>query len=258
MSLEPEKIQPEIEKALDILAESKGEELIREIRPFLMANLERGRIERFMDGKTDSLPAYVQRVADTYTGLHAMLHQIQVEQSTRVWEPLFDRMQTWAYNFFLRKNFSATADTQQIAAECTSDAALNLLNAYFPYDTDFDAWAHIIVQNACRKYIERAFKKSVVPEDQIVDLDDNLASSNDLPLEGQMLQNESGDELRGTVAQLTESRRIVVQLIYFEGLDAQEAAQRMHKTVGAIYSLQFHALDDLRKILSTIRDKTNE
>ena len=28
----------------------------------------------------------------------------------------------------------------------------------------------------------------------------------------------------------------------------------MGKSVGAIYSLQFHALNDLRKILGTIRD----
>jgi DNA-directed RNA polymerase specialized sigma24 family protein len=37
-----------------------------------------------------------------------------------------------------------------------------------------------------------------------------------------------------------------------------EIAKKMGKTVGAIYSLRFNALNDLRKILSRNRDNLNE
>ena len=252
MSLEREQIQHELEKALKDLAESKGDVLVRQIRPILLANLERGRVERFLEGRLDLIAAYVACVAEEFTALHGRLHQLQHERSAEVWAPLYERMQTWAYNFFLRKGFSADVQTQEIAGECASEAAVNLLGAYFPYDNDFDAWAHIIVQNACRKYIERAFKKSAVPGDQIVDLDDNLVGVND------RLTGELEEELMDALYQLTEARRAVIQYIYLEDLPAEEVARKLGKSVGAVYSLQFHGLEDLRKILGKNTDKLNE
>jgi len=252
LSLEREQIQHELEKALESLAESKGDGLVRQIRPILLANLERGRVERFLEGSLDRMPAYVAWVAEEFSALHGYLHQLQHERSAEVWTPLYERMQTWAYNFFLRKGFSAGMQTQEIAGECASEAAVNLLHAYFPYDNDFDAWAHIIVQNACRKYIERAFKKSAVPDGQIVDLDDNLVGANDL------LTGELGEELVNALAQLTKARREVIQHLYLDELPAEEVARKLGKSVGAIYSLQFHALEDLRKILGRNTDKFNE
>ena len=258
MSLEPEKIHHEIEEALKALSESRGDRLARQIRPILLANLDRGRVQTFIDGSLDRIPTYVEYVADLFGALNGLLHQLQSERREDAWEPLFERMQAWAYNFFLRKGFSRDDHTQEIAAECATEAALNLLTAYFPYDTDFDPWAHIIVQNMCRKFIDRAFRKSVIPEDRLVAMEENLVGTDDLLLESQALQNASGDELKNALAQLSNARRTVIQFIYFDELAPEEAAQKMGKSVGAVYNLQFHALRDLRKILSTIKDSLNE
>ena len=236
------------------MAESQGRKIARQIKPILLANLDRGRIQTFTDGNPDLVHAYVWLVAENFTRLNPYLHQLQTERNTEVWEPLFERMQTWAYNFFRRKSFSADEHTREIAIECATDAALSLLNAHFPYDTDFDPWIHTIVQNACRKYIHKAFKKSAVPEEKIVDLEDDLAGVEDVPA-------RNGGFRRGnwrSLGQLSEARRTVLQLIYFDELSPEEAAQKMGKSVGAVYSLQFHALNDLRKILSTIRDNLDE
>jgi RNA polymerase sigma factor (sigma-70 family) len=258
MDLESEKIRHELEDALKTLAESKGDGLARRIKPILFANLDRGRIQHFTDGETDLVPTYVWLVADGFTARNEYIHQLQAERSAEAWGPLFERMQSWAYNFFLRKNFAANHGTQEIADECATEAALALLNAYFPYDTDFDPWAHIIVQNACRKFIHKSLKKSVIPNEKIVDLKENLVDPDELLLEVGTLQKELRIEMTNLLAQLSEARRSVIEFIYFHEMEPEEVARKMGKNVGAIYSLQFHALRDLRKILSTIRDNLND
>lgn len=256
MNQETQTVQQMLEDILKALAESKGRSLARQIKPILLANLDRGRIQGATAGDPDRLHAYVLFVAETFTALSPYLHQLQIEQNREAWEPLFERMQTWAYNFFLRKGFLADENTREIAIECASDAASNLLRAHFPYDTQFDPWAHIIVQNACRKYIQKNLRKSMVPEDKKVELDDDLPDPSLLELS--VLQKEFGEQLTKALDQLTEARRAVIRAIYFEELEPLEIARRMGKSVSAIYGLQFHALEDLRKILSPIRDNLNE
>jgi RNA polymerase sigma factor (sigma-70 family) len=251
-------IRPKLEEALKALAEARGGELTRRIKPILLANLDRGRIHAFTEGETDRIHAYAWRVADGFSNLHAYLHQLQTERAPDAWAPLYARMQTWAYNFFLRKNFAADDHTREIAIECAGEAAIHLLDAHFPYDTDFDPWAHILVQNACRKFIHKSLKKSVVPQEKQVELEDDLANQNDPPLEAKMLMAELGAELGSVLAQLSEARRSVIQMIYFDGLEMEKIAQKLGKSAGAVYSLHFNALADMRKILSTIRDNLNE
>lgn len=258
MNLEAENIRRGVEEALDALAESMGEGLVRQVKPILLANLDRGRLEAYTDGDPHRIRAYVWFVAQTFTSLNQYLHQLQSGRGREAWEPLFERMQTWAYNFFLRKGFNADEHTREIAIECADDAAINILKAHFPYDTEFDPWAHIIVQNACRKYIHNALKKSAVPDDKKVELEDDLTDPQDVLLEFGVLQKELGRELLEALNQLSAARRSVIQSIYFDELEPEEVARQMGKSVGAIYSLQFNALKDLRKILTTIRDNINE
>ena len=246
-----------LEEPLQALAESNGGSLAHQIKPILLANLDRGRIQGSMDGDPGRIQEYVRRVAETFTALNPYLRQLQIDQSQEAWEPLYERMQTWAYNFFLRKGFTADENTREIAIECASDAALNLLSAHFPYDTEFDPWAHVLVQNACRKYIHKNLKKSMVPDDKKVELDDELPDPSAPLLEFSALQKEFGEEMAHALDQLTEARRAVIHAIYFEELKPEEVAVRLGKSVGAIYGLQFHALEDLRKILSPIRDNLN-
>lgn len=256
MELEP--LQHQLEQALERLAKQRGDDLARQIKPILLANLDRGRIQRFLEGNPAQVDLYVWRVADGFSKLHAYLHQLQTEQDSEAWSPLYERMQKWAYNFFLRKNFAADDNTREIAIECATEASIHLLNSHFPYDTDFDPWAHILVQNICRKFINKSLKKSIVPQDKQVELEDDLADLSDLTLEVQMLMTERSAELEAALEQLSEARRDVIRMLYFEGLELEEIAQKLGKSVGAVYSLHFNALEDLRKILGTNRDTFNE
>jgi RNA polymerase sigma factor (sigma-70 family) len=257
MSLEKAEIQRQLVAALNALAETQGEALARQIRPILLANLDRGRLEAGQR-QPGGIPAYVRRVAENFITLNPYLRRLQVEQSPEVWEPLYEQMQTWAYNYFLRKGFDAGESTRDIAIEAATDAATFLLTAYFPYDTEFKPWAYITVQHACQKYIQRALRKSVVPEEMKVELEDELTDGNGPLLEPGDLQSEFGDELEDALSQLSEARRAVIRLIFFDELKPDEVAQRLGKSVSAIYTLQFHGLRDLRKILTAIRDNLNE
>lgn len=257
-SMESETLHHQIELALGRLAETRGDELARQIKPILLSNLDRGRIHRFLDGKPDGIQSYIWLVADGFSTLHTYLHQLQTERDPEAWQPLYTRMQTWAYNFFLRKNFAADDRTREIAIECAAEAAMQVINSHFPYDTDFDPWAHILVQNICRKFIHNSLKKSIVPQDKQVELEDELNDLNDPPLEVRLLMAELGTELESALAQLSEARRNVIRMLYFDEMDLEEIAHKLGKSVGAVYSLHFNALGDLRKILSATRDKLNE
>jgi RNA polymerase sigma factor (sigma-70 family) len=142
--------------------------------------------------------------------------------------------------------------------ECAAEAAMTLLKAHFPYDTEFDPWAHVIVQNACRKFIHKAHKKSVVPEEKKIELDDELTDPHDLLLEASILNKDLGQEISEALDELPEARQTVIRYSYFHEMKPDEIAKKMGKTVGAIYSLRFNALNDLRKILSRNRDNLNE
>ena len=256
--MEKGQLQCGLEDALKALAKAQNEEIARQIKPILLTNLDRGRMQTFVGEDPARIQAYVWLVAQNFSSLNPYLHQLQIERNSVTWQPLFERMLTWAYSFFVRKNFLADDHTREIASECATEAAISLLNGHFPYDTDFDPWAHTIVINYCRKYIQNSLKKSHVPEEKKVELVDDLNDPHELLLEARALQNESGSELQAALEQLSEARRSVIQYVYFDELSPAEIAERMGKTVNAVYGLQFNALQDLRKILGTNRDNTNE
>jgi len=256
--LQKEQFQRELDNALKKLEKTEGEVPTHKLWSILLANLDRGRVQTFVGEEPARIFGYVCLVVQNFSTLNPYLHQLQTEKRRSAWEPLYKRMQTWAYNYFIRKGFFADNYTREIAIECAGDAATTILKAHFPYDTEFDPWAHTIVQNACRKYIEKSLKKSTIPDEKQIELEDELADSHSPLLEINALQKEMGRELLEALNQLSEARRTVIQSIFFDGLSPEETAKNLNKSVGAIYSLQFNALKDLQKILDTNRDNTNE
>lgn len=245
-------IRSSVEEALQNLAKEKGNEIAERIKPILYANLDRGRVQTFIDGEIGRVHNYVGRVVDNYLVLSPLIKKLQIERAPEVWEPLSEKLQVWAYNFMLRKNFQTGMSSLEIARECANVAALTILDAHFPYDVDIEPWAHVIVQNVCRKFIRNETKKSAVPQQNIVELEETLSTQEDPVLARQKLQEDNRDILNA-VAQLPNSRRRVVELLYFEELPPAEIAKQLEKSVSAVHSLHFNALQDLRRILITSR-----
>jgi RNA polymerase sigma factor (sigma-70 family) len=258
MPLKVEDIKTEIERSLKFLSEQRGDEIAMRIRLILYANLDRGRIQNFIEGDINLVRDYVWRVADGYLNLSPFINELQIERTTMAWEPLYKQMVSWAFTFFIKRGFYANINTQEIATECATEAAMNILRAHFPYDTDLEPWVCVIVQNTCRKYIRGATKKSIIPQQNIIDIEEMLSNVKDPSHQDQVYLNDLQGDLLEAINQLSDARRQVVELIYFNELSPVEIASKMNKSVGAIYSLQFNALHDLRKILSKNRNNNNE
>jgi RNA polymerase sigma factor (sigma-70 family) len=255
MTLQIEDIKAEIERSLKVLSEQRGDEIPIRIRSILYTNLDRGRMQDFLEGEIDRVRDYVWRVADKYVSLSPYVNSLQNEGSTTAWEPLIIQLQKWAYHFL--SNDIVDTPPMENAQECANESAATILGAYFPYDTDFEPWAHVVVKNVCSKFVRKAMKKSSVPQQSIIHIDDILDTLKDPQFEQQERQKDLQDRLFEAIAQLSDGRRQVIELKYLEEYSLEEISQKMGKSANAIYCLHFRALEDLRKILSKNEDSLN-
>jgi RNA polymerase sigma factor (sigma-70 family) len=218
----------------------------------LHTNLDRGRVEHFIENDIARVDAYVRRVHENYARLHPYIESVQKERADEAWQPLLVKLQTWAYNFLLGKGFVPGFSTRDIAEECATEAALRILDAHFPYDTEFAPWAHTTVTMTGFRFFRDGTRKSIVPPQNLVELDEQLPN----PEEINRASQEERQVLLQAMAHLSEARRQVIQLHYLDELSLPEIARQMGKSAGAIHSLHFNALQDLRKILNKNRDNT--
>lgn len=258
MSLQPSDIKSEIDKALQVLSEQQGVSLATKIRPILYANLDRGRVQNYIEDNINRVPEYVTRVTEKYQRLHKFLHEMQIEKVSETWKPVLDQLEKWAYRFLVKKGYPEVATTWQNAMECANEAASKLYRAYFPYDTEFDPWARVIVHNTCMKFIERDAKGVSVIEESYETLENSLKSINDSILLAADDPNNLLRELMDAIEQLAPERREVIFLKYFKGSSTTEIAKKLGKSIRAVHSLQFRAVQDLRKFLIKNRDRLNE
>lgn len=250
MKLHRKNIKIEIEKTLQFLGTESKSQITASIRTVLFTNLDRGRVENFIGHDIIRIGEYVRRVIENHARLNPYLQAVQKERTDAVWQPLFDQLQLWAYNFLLRKNFMPGDSTRAIAGECATEAALRILDAHFPYDTEFEPWAYTIVSMSCLRFFRDGTKKSVIPPQNLVELDEELPDLDTTRL----MEVADQSDLLDAMSELPEARRQVIELHYFKGISLPEIAHILGKSAGAIHSLHFHALRDLRKILGKNRN----
>jgi RNA polymerase sigma factor (sigma-70 family) len=252
MSLQPEALKREIEKAIVSLTAGKGVDLATKIRQILDANQARKRVQKFVEDNPEAVEEYVNRIVENYELLGPYIHQLQIERSDKVWSLLLLDMRRWAYRFFIKKGCIENKATWENAKECANEAARNILKAHFPFDTDFDPWARVVVQNTCLKFLRNIAKDVPILEESLDNLDGILGSSNDAAFPAEH------SELFEAISQLNNTRRQVIEMKYFQSMSPSEIAIKLGKSVRAVHSLQFHGLQELRKILTQNRNKLNE
>lgn len=243
-------ISAKLEEALSIFKEQRGANLCIKIKPILYSNLDRGRVQTFTEGNEKCIHDYVELVAEIYERLSPFIHKLQIERSEEAWKPLMQKMYMWAYSYFLRINFEPGEHTMEIAKERATDAAMTLINAHFPYDTEFDPWARVLLIYECRKFIRSSTKKSNIPQEVLVEMDSLSQCIHERLFDNPASKRETRIDLLDSIAKLSTARQQVILGLYFEGFSSNDLAVKMDKSVGAIYNLHFHALKDLQKILS--------
>lgn len=248
----------EIEGALAKLAAQENPVFVMRIRSILLTNLDRGRLHHFIEDDILRVRLYVQKIVDNYRQFAPRLQKLQNDHCPQTWTALLQKMQQWTFSYLARHGFRTDANTQAIAEGLTNEAAIQLLNAYFPFDAHFDAWVHVIINNTCRKYFRSNLKESAIQENQLVDIEPFHNILRDEAYAEKEHQSELQEIIREALTQLSDARREVIELTYLQGLSNKDAAERMGKSIGALYSLRFYALEDLREILGKNRNNDND
>jgi RNA polymerase sigma factor (sigma-70 family) len=243
MTTQPDQIESNLEQILKTVAAQRGAHFAANLRPILLANLERGRIDFYLNDHAQAqLHEYVWRVADYHARLSPYLHKLQQTKSPEVWEPLLQTLRKWAGSILLHTPGLAS-NPDQLSPEYAAAAAEKILTAYFPYDTEFDPWAYVLVRNICRQLLRRE-RSQVDPID-----DDRIVQLPDLSHADVERVRDLRRELLAVIEQLSsDARRQLIVLHYFQGYSLPDIAARLGKTMSAIYKLHFDALAELRKI----------
>jgi RNA polymerase sigma factor (sigma-70 family) len=249
MNLPKEDISTQLQDSLAKIALQQSEEIISQVKPILLNNLAHKRLDYFLEVNPKQLDIYIQIVINNYALWHDYLFAVQIDRDFTVWQPLLIKLIRFSYQYLVRKNFDTSINTHEIAEECAIKAAEAILTAQFPYDISFDAWIRRIVQLKCLKFMSEELQKRKIPLEMQVVLDEETENMLETP---DMLRTLQEEELRTAINealdQIPEARREVIKLKYFEDLSPEAIAQRLGKSIDAIYCLQFNALKDLRKI----------
>jgi RNA polymerase sigma factor (sigma-70 family) len=259
MEIQYSELQSQIENILINLGSQKGEEITRQVKPILINNLEKRRVETYIGKKNGLLEDYIQKVIEKYELWHNYLHNIQVERDYFLWSQLLQKLTGIAFSYLRRKNFFNSFTTHQIAEDCASKAAEAILNAQFPYDIDFEPWIVQIVHNKCLKFMSEEMQKHKIPTGLITKFNEEIDCGNaSLDILNQMIEEESDSEIQTALKQISPARREAILMRYIEDLSPSQIAEKLGKSVDAVYCLQFNGLRDLRKILVENRNKYNE
>lgn len=241
-----------MEEVLELWAQRAGEPSAAVLRAIIEINIARGRLDYYLSAGEDRTTAgYVATVAEFYRRWHPYLHRLQCKKSTADWEALFEKFQRWAYNYLLRKEWYASCDTYDHALSIAGEAAAMLYQAHFPYDTDFDPWAHVLLQHACRRRLRSLTRLNNVPDDKLVPLEawmnSHMAHSGHDFLSKSLLRGQ----LLDAIDQLPNVRyKKVILLRFFEGWTAADIARELDTTANAVHLIQRRALQNLRELFS--------
>ena len=248
MPFEEDDLRTDIEQALREVSQSRDNQFAAKIRPIILENLKNGRGDFFLENiPNTTLRDYVLYVVETYENLISLIQRIQIERSPDVWEPLYENLQKLAYNFLMKRGLYPGPATFQLAVDCATDAAIAIIQARFPYDTDFDPWVYNFVKYSCLKSIEKATKRSknlkeIIYQDGVIE-----------KIIGPDIQSHSWGiiiDIINAYLELTENRQQVLKFRYEHGLSSKEIAIRMGKSVSAIDKLHFDAIRQLRQLLN--------
>ncbi|MEJ2513371.1 MAG: RNA polymerase sigma factor, partial [Anaerolineales bacterium] len=108
-------------------------------------------------------------------------------------------------------------------------------------------WLYRTAQNLLIDHYRKQNHRNHLP------LNEEVAEKSMLPPEI-VDQKISETYIRKALKTLTPEQRTVIVLKYLEGKSNQEVAEIMHKSVGAIKSLQNRALNALRRMLSEVME----
>ncbi len=252
-------VRAELDRALQALEELGREETyIVKIRKIVLTNLERGRVRHYLDGRSPAAAGdYVMLVATEYDAQHTYVERVQEARDAVVWEPLFEKLQKWAYNLIRSRLQSNPHDERmEHAVNCAADAGAAIANGYFPYDTAFDAWMYVLLSYTVNKYVGNLPGFSENGCVAHIQLDRWQEWSENIPdptVEHALSRYERQQMLFQAIQKLPSGQQEVIALLFSaNAYSYAEIAKETGRSYSALYKAKFDALANLRRILSEV------
>jgi RNA polymerase sigma factor (sigma-70 family) len=227
--------------------------LSQTISALLHRSVEYGRAQKALGENPDDnvCREYVERVINYYQEHHALVTHLE-RGDAETWIETIKKIQRWANGYFIQRKMYGRL-RKKCVEECVPNTVLAYLSSSYYYDTDFDAWFCVLVQNVCRNYIKDQRHPNHTAQAQALSYDkfefllEALADKNEI-------DSRKLSELRSVLLEAVEklssnARRELILLLYFSDYSFKEIADSMDKTLNATYKVHFDALNELRDIL---------
>jgi RNA polymerase sigma-70 factor (ECF subfamily) len=125
---------------------------------------------------------------------------------------------------------------------------------------DFSHWLSAIAVRTCYDYWRRAYRVREIPLSALTDrhqqwLENVMSEQSEETSAPKGYRSEAGEVLDWALARLPAEDRMVLELVYFEGLSVKEAAKLLGWSVANVKVRSFRARKKLEKILKSMISK---
>lgn len=143
---------------------------------------------------------------------------------------------------FIRLRINNREQARDVAADVFLDFMVTLQGRKPPH-SNLRGWLFRVARN---KIYQQYGKQKKLSE---MALGEWIPTDNADEPEAQVLQTLETDKLREAIISLNSEQQEVIILRFGQGLNLQETSDMMNKTVSAIKSLQFRAIQNLRELI---------
>ena len=154
---------------------------------------------------------------------------------------IFDNHYEQIYCYVLRR-----LGQQDLAQNLASECFCRMLKAYQDGKGPQDGvlyWLYRVAHNLVVDVYRQADRQPLPLYEDVLNDQDPLP-------EEAVLQQQQHNRVRWALQQLTEDQQQVLSLKFFEGLDNEQVAEVMQKTIGAVKALQHRGLASLERFLA--------
>jgi len=133
----------------------------------------------------------------------------------------------------------------------------------FDPDSHFKKWLSIIAVRTCYDYWRKTYRTrespmSALSERHVEWLEGVISSGSTASADGRARQEEAKEVLAWALERLSAEDRMVVEMVYLEGMTGREAAELLGWSVANVKVRAFRSRTRLRKLLSGLLEKEEE
>jgi RNA polymerase sigma-70 factor (ECF subfamily) len=153
---------------------------------------------------------------------------------------IFDHYHEPVYRYIVSRVHSPT-DAEDLT-QLVFVKALEALPRYESRGVPFGGWLFRLARNAVIDFVRT--RREHTGLDVVME-----RSTADAPPDEQAIERQAMEAVSAALARLTDEQREAIELRFFAGLSAREAALAMGKQEGTVRGLQFRAIAALRRML---------